>query len=95
MYFCKNRNLMQTSVIQTDPQIQSGAPVFYNTRVPIRSLFDHLATGETVKSYLEDFPSVSEEQVLAVLDIAGNLLLQTYQILHSENFIRREYSQAA
>ena len=86
---------MQISVIQTDPQIQSGAPVFYNTRVPIRSLFDYLATGETIESYLEDFPSVSKEQVLAVLDIAGNLLLQTYQILNNENFIRREYSQAA
>jgi len=86
---------MPISAIQTDPQIQSGSPVFYNTRVPIRSLFDHLATGESIESYLEDFPSVSKEQVFAVLDIAGNLLLQTYQILHNENFIRREYSQAA
>ncbi len=54
---------MNTSVITIDPDIQSGLPVFANTRVPVKSLFDYLSSGESVDTYLEDYPYVTREQI--------------------------------
>ncbi|MGB6223593.1 DUF433 domain-containing protein [Haloferula sp.] len=53
-----------------DPEILGGVPVFRGTRVPIRNLFDYLVSGSTVKDFLEDFPSVSFEQVRQMLQAA-------------------------
>jgi uncharacterized protein (DUF433 family) len=64
----KNTNMQSPVVI--DPEIMSGAPVFRGTRVPVRILFDHLETGETVEAFLEGYPSVSREHVIAFLDWA-------------------------
>jgi uncharacterized protein (DUF433 family) len=55
-------------LITIHPDIQSGTPVFYNTRVPIKNLFDYLKGGHTVDGFIEDFPSVKREQVLALSD---------------------------
>lgn len=55
-------------LITIHPDIQSGTPVFYNTRVPIRGLFDYLKGGHTIDEFLEDFPSVKRDQALALLD---------------------------
>ena len=54
-----------------------GTPVFKGTRVPIQSLFDHLELGITVDEFLNDFPTVSKEQAVAVLKIAERLLTAT------------------
>jgi uncharacterized protein (DUF433 family) len=51
-----------------DSQILGGEPVFTGTRVPIRSLFDHLEAGDSVGDFLEGFPSVRREQVIALLE---------------------------
>lgn len=67
---------MNHSVIQIDPEIQSGEPVFFQTRISIKSLFDYLGTGESLETYLEDFPAVTKEQVLFVIEQSGHLLLQ-------------------
>lgn len=53
-----------------DPEILSGTPVFVGTRVPVRSLFDHLEGGDTLEEFLYQFPSVKREQTIAVLDAA-------------------------
>ena len=53
-----------------------GEPVFRGTRVPVKSLFDHLSAGDSVEVFLEDFPGVTREQVRAVLDVAGSHLLE-------------------
>lgn len=53
-------------LITIHPDIQSGTPVFYNTRVPIKNLFDYLKGGHTVDEFIEDFPSVKREQALRV-----------------------------
>jgi uncharacterized protein (DUF433 family) len=45
-----------------------GTPCFEGTRVPVQSLFDHLKRGYTIEGFLEQFPSVSREQVDALLD---------------------------
>ena len=55
-------------LITIDPEIQSGTPVFFNTRVPIAGLFDYLKGGHTVGDFIDDFPSVKYDQALAVLD---------------------------
>lgn len=52
----------------SDPKILGGETVFVGTRVPIHSLFDHLEAGESVDEFLEGFPSVKREQVIALLN---------------------------
>ena len=55
-------------VVHSDPEILGGTPVFVGTRVPVQSLVDHLEAGESIDDFLEGFPGVKREQVLAVLD---------------------------
>ena len=55
------------SIITRDPDILGGIPVFENTRVPIKNLFDCLEKGYTVGEFIEDFPSVSLTQVSRLL----------------------------
>lgn len=74
---------MKQSIIQIDADIQHGEPVFRDTRVPIKSLFDYIASGESLETYLEDFPSVSTEMAQYVLKKAEYLFLQTYQLVHN------------
>ena len=57
--------------ITIDSDIQFGTPVFAGTRVPVESLFWHLESGASIDVFLDDFPSVSREQAVAVLEIAG------------------------
>jgi len=65
---------MKNPAIQIDPEILGGTPVFWGTRVPIKNLFDYLEEGETVSVFLEDFPTVSREQVSRVLAISQKLI---------------------
>ena len=60
--------------IKSDPEIQGGTPCFAGTRVPVKSLFDHLARGRSLDYFLEQFPSVKREQASEVLEHAGKLL---------------------
>lgn len=60
--------------ITISPNIQSGAPVFTNTRVPIKNLFDYLKAGHPLDDFLQDFPSVKKEQAIQVLSHFENLL---------------------
>ena len=54
-------------LVVSDPGILGGKPVFRGTRLPVATLFDYLADGQSLGYYLETFPSVTREQVLAVL----------------------------
>jgi uncharacterized protein (DUF433 family) len=60
------------SVVKIDPEIMSGAPCFAGTRVPIQNLIDYLEGGESIEDFLEGFPTVSREQVIAFLEEAKN-----------------------
>ncbi|MEZ4825198.1 MAG: DUF433 domain-containing protein [Bacteroidia bacterium] len=73
--------------INISPNILSGTPVFRGTRVPVETLFDHLERGISLVDFLEDFPTVSREQAIAVLEIAG-------KILSSQN-LKKIYETAA
>jgi uncharacterized protein (DUF433 family) len=61
---------MKMPLITVDPEIHSGTPVFVGTRVPIKVLFDHLEAGDSLEVFLDDFPSVSRELSVAVLEQA-------------------------
>src|SRR5215204_3826238 len=64
-----------TEIVQSDPEVLGGTPVFKGTRVPVQSLFDYLEGGETLDEFLRQFPSVRREQAVAALDIARRTLL--------------------
>ena len=66
---------MNKQLINVDPEILSGTPVFSGTRVPIRTLFDHIEAGDSLEVFLDDFPSVSRELAVAVLEEAHAALL--------------------
>ena len=57
-------------VINQDPEIHGGTPVFTGTRVPVKALIDHLKAGESLDYFLEGFPSVSRKQAIAFLEFA-------------------------
>ncbi len=59
-----------SNVAHRDPEILSGTPVFMGTRVPVRSLFDYLEGGDTLEEFLHQFPSVTRDQAITVLDAA-------------------------
>jgi uncharacterized protein (DUF433 family) len=59
-----------SSVVSHDPEILGGEPVFAETRVPVKSLFDHLEAGDSIEQFLEGFPSVKREQMIALLEEA-------------------------
>lgn len=58
-------------IIHTDPEILGGKPVFVGTRVPVKSLFDHLEAGDSIDEFLESVPSVSRAQAVAALELAA------------------------
>ncbi len=61
-------------VIHSDPDILGGTPVFVGTRVPIKTLLDYLAAGDSLDEFLDHFPSVSREQARAALELAQEML---------------------
>ncbi len=56
-----------------DPEIMHGTPVFKGTRVPIDTLFDYLATGDSLEEFLEDFPSVKREYAEMAIEYARQM----------------------
>ena len=65
-------------LIQADPEKMSGVPCFTGTRVPVTHLFDYLEAGDTLDEFLTDFPTVTREQVLGVLELMKERLLTEY-----------------
>ena len=62
------------SVVRCDPDVLGGTPVFAGTRVPLKNLVDYLAAGDPLERFLDHFPSVTREQAVAALELAGDLL---------------------
>ena len=62
-------------LITTSPDRLSGTPVFAGTRVPVQTLIDYLEAGDPLEAFLRDFPSVSREHAVAVLELAKSALL--------------------
>jgi len=66
---------MRQPVISCSPDIMGGTAVFFGTRVPIQTLIDYLEAGESIDDFLEGFPSVTLEQVVAFLEEAKDRLV--------------------
>ncbi len=61
---------MPDPLITIDPALLSGAPAFTGTRVPIQALFDYIEGGDPLDEFLADFPNVTREHAIAVLELA-------------------------
>ena len=62
------------NVVHSDPEILGGTPVFQGTRVPFRNLIDYLERGHTVEEFLDAFPTVTCDRVIASLEAAHDML---------------------
>jgi uncharacterized protein (DUF433 family) len=62
-------------VVHSDPDILGGVPVFVGTRVPVRTLLDYLAAGDSLEEFLDHFPAVKREQAVAAIEQANELLV--------------------
>ena len=72
--------MAETPLIQRSENILGGTPVFAGTRVPVHTLFDYLEEGENLGEFLDDFPAVSREQAVKVLEkMKDALLTQEYE----------------
>jgi len=65
---------MAKQLITRDPEILGGVAVFGGTRVPIKALTDYLEAGDSIDDFLDDFPSVTRDQVIAFLEQAREQL---------------------
>jgi len=66
---------MSAPLITCAPDIMGGTPVFAGTRVPVQALLDYLEGGESIDDFLEGFPTVTREQVVAFLEEAGTRMM--------------------
>jgi uncharacterized protein (DUF433 family) len=72
-----------TDLINRSDEILGGTPVFAGTRVPVQTLFDYIEEGDSLNEFLDDFPSVSREHAIKVLEKM------------KETFLAQEYESAA
>ena len=67
--------MKRKELVVSDPKIMSGTPCFAGTRVPVQTLFDYLEAGDPLNEFLENFPTVSRDQAIALLEEAKRELL--------------------
>jgi uncharacterized protein (DUF433 family) len=67
---------MKQPVVSRNSNVMGGTPVFHGTRVPVQTLFDYLEAGESIDDFLEGFPSVSREQIIAFLEEAKDRVVK-------------------
>ena len=67
---------MKEPIITSSPDIMGGTPVFAGTRVPVQTLLDYLKAGESIDDFLDGFPTVTKEQVIAFLEEAEEQIVK-------------------
>jgi uncharacterized protein (DUF433 family) len=60
--------LKDSLIISVSSDVMSGTPVFAGTRVPVQTLLDYLKARESIDDFLDGFPTVTKEQVIALLE---------------------------
>jgi uncharacterized protein (DUF433 family) len=65
--------MQNQSVIHSDPKTMGGTPVFVGTRVPVSTLLEYLAAGDSIDEFLEDFPSVTKDKAIRAIKESINL----------------------
>ncbi len=68
---------MTDKLIDRNPDILGGTPVFAGTRVPVRILMEHLEAGDRIEDFLADYPTVSRHQAVALLERATTMLVSS------------------
>jgi uncharacterized protein (DUF433 family) len=68
---------MQQPVVSCNPDVMGGTPVFAGTRVPVQTLLDYLEAGDSIDEFLQGFPSVTREHVVAFLEQAKDRLVES------------------
>jgi uncharacterized protein (DUF433 family) len=68
---------MKQSVVTRNIEVMGGTPVFRGTRVPVQTLLDYLEAGDLIDEFLEGFPTVSRQQVIAFLEEAKDRLVES------------------
>ncbi|MBM3836207.1 MAG: DUF433 domain-containing protein [Verrucomicrobia bacterium] len=69
-------------IVHSDPDIMGGTPVFVGTRVPLQNLIDYLEGGESIEDFLDGFPGVKREHVIAVIEAARLKMLESVGDAH-------------
>ena len=67
---------LPSPIISTSKSVMSGAVVFAGTRVPVQTLMDYLEEGGSLNEFLEDFPTVTREHAIAVLELAKESIIE-------------------
>ncbi len=81
----KQEEIMFGKIINIDPEILGGTPVFSGTRVPVKNLFDYLEAGKSIDTFVDDFDTISKEQIIQFLELTNKLIISSTQIFN-ENF---------
>ncbi len=68
---------MRQSAVSVNSDVMGGTAVFAGTRVPVQTLLDYIEAGDSLGDFLEGFPSVTREQVIAFLEDAKDRLIET------------------
>ncbi len=66
---------LPSPLITSSPERLGGTPVFAGTRVPVQTLLDYLEAGAPLDAFLDEFPSVTREHAIAVLEVAKQALV--------------------
>jgi uncharacterized protein (DUF433 family) len=61
---------MDKQIITSSPDVMGGTPVFSGTRVPVQTFIDYIKAGESIDDFLDGFPTVTKEQIVAFLEEA-------------------------
>jgi uncharacterized protein (DUF433 family) len=74
--FFEYHKLMSKQIITSFPDVMGGTPVFAGTRVPVQTFIDYIKGGESIDDFLDGFPTVSKEQVIAFLEEAKEQMIK-------------------
>ena len=79
---------MKYGAVSIDAETMGGTPVFAGTRVPVQTLFDYIEGGDTIEEFLDDYPTVTKEQTIEVLEMAKQTITTEKSL--NENFAGRK-----
>jgi uncharacterized protein (DUF433 family) len=68
--------LMNKQIISSSPDVMGGTPVFAGTRVPVQTFIDYIKGGESIDDFLDGFPTVARQQVIAFLEEAKEQMIK-------------------
>jgi uncharacterized protein (DUF433 family) len=74
--FFEYHMLMNKQIITSSPEVMGGTPVFAGTRVPVQTFIDYIKGGESIDDFLDGFPTVSRDQVIAFLEEAQERMIK-------------------